>query len=140
MQPKLKKVAQLDLTFDLVLDYDTLSGQRGYMRLSGGTLAGDVKAKVLDQAGDWPIKRLDGALENDVRIVLEAQDGTTLYLRALGLSTPQGAGYNMTCSARFDAPAGRYLWLTQSMFVLSGELSDQSASLGLYQILEVEND
>jgi hypothetical protein len=131
MDTKLAFVFDLRLDFATRFTYDSMSGRRGFTSLTGGTIAGPkLTGKVVPGGGDFPVLRPDGVAEFDARYMIEADDGTLIYLRNRGI---QRESY-LRSSPVFDTPVGRHDWLTRTVFVGLG--SERAGGVD-FQIFEV---
>jgi hypothetical protein len=92
-----------------------------------------LQGKVIPMSGgDFPLVRPDGVIDFDARYLLEADDGTVIYLQNRGFrwaKTPQAAEkmnrnepvaddeYYMRVSPKFDVPEGPHSWMSKHVFV-----------------------
>jgi len=81
--------------------------------------------------GDYPLVRPNGVIDFDARYLLEADDGTIIYLQNRGYrwgseeamakmarqEPVEPDEYYMRVCPRFDAPEGPHEWLTRHVFV-----------------------
>jgi len=126
------------INFDQRLVFGPVSGgsKRGYTsvgkdcRVSGPKLNG----KLVDHSGaDWPEVRADGVVDLNAHYLIEADDGTVIYirnqgyvhgpLRALGQpphESPAIAPY-FRCTPYFRAPVGPHDWLNRTVLVGIGK-------------------
>lgn len=106
----------------------THSGDRRVVGVSGGSFEGPgLKGRVLPGGSDWIVVRRDGVLLQDVRLVLEADDGERLLMSYRGMrhgpdavmrrvetgEDPDPSGYYFRTAPVFEAPDGRYDWLNK---------------------------
>jgi hypothetical protein len=98
-----------------------------------GVIAGPMlNGKLIPRSGgDYPLVRPNGVIDFDARYVMEADDGAIIYLQSRGFrwgseeamsrmarNEPVGFDeYYMRVSTKFDAPAGKYEWMTRHIFV-----------------------
>ena len=99
--------------------------KHGYTSVKSGTVSGPrLKGKVLDYSGaDWPVVRADGVVELNAHYILEADDGTPIYIRNMGYvygAKADRPGY-FRCTPYFRAPQGPYEWLNRTVIVGAGE-------------------
>ncbi|MBI5439889.1 MAG: DUF3237 family protein [Deltaproteobacteria bacterium] len=107
-------------------------GERGFVPVVGGEFKGPrIEGVVLPGGGDWPYIRQDGVVEFDARYLLQASDGTHIYLRNRGFrhAPPEIAekmeacepvdpeSYYFRVSPVFEVPAGPHDWLSRMVFV-----------------------
>ena len=98
-------------------------------KVEGPRLNGRV---VPMSGGDFPLTRPNGVIDFDARYLLEADDGTIIYLQNQGYrwaaneeaaekmrqNQPVGFDeYYMRVTPRFDAPEGPHAWMAQHVFV-----------------------
>jgi hypothetical protein len=65
-------------------------GHRRIFPVAGGRFEGDrLRGTVLPQtSGDWLLQRQDGAFQQDVRLVLRADDGALIFMSYRGVRRP----------------------------------------------------
>lgn len=111
---------------------------RGDSRAAIYAAEGFVKGPLLNgkvipmSGGDFPLTRPNGVIDFDARYLLEADDGSIIYLQNRGFrwarspeiaermrcNEPVGFGdYYMRVTPRFDAPEGPHAWMSQHVFV-----------------------
>ena len=109
-------------------------GSQGYTPCSGGEIYGPrLSGKVVPDSGaDYADVRGDGAIVINSHYLLEADDGTKIYLNNRGYlipapkgeakivnGMPQPAYFRFTPT--FVVPAGPHEWLGRTLFVGAGE-------------------
>ncbi|MBC2670316.1 DUF3237 domain-containing protein [Novosphingobium piscinae] len=93
----------------------------------GSTVSGPLlNGRVIDFSGaDWPSVRSDGVVELAAHYLLEADDGTPIYIRNLGYvhgpQADQGVPAYFRCTPYFRAPAGAHDWLNRKVLVGIGQ-------------------
>jgi hypothetical protein len=119
------------------------SGRRGFVAVQGGTIEGPrLNGRVVSQSGgDWPRLWQSGLVEFEAHYLLEAADGTPIYIhnRGLAYANPEVQARiesglpvhadDTYCrvTPRFEVPAGPHEWLARTLFVGKGERrGDQS--------------
>jgi hypothetical protein len=107
---------------------------RAAVYAGSGTIEGPMlRGKVIPMSGgDFPLVRADGVIDFDARYLLEAEDGTVIYLQNRGYrwaKSPEAADrmnrneavgadeYYMRVSPKFDSPDGPHAWLNRHVFV-----------------------
>jgi len=107
---------------------------RAAVYAGSGTIEGPMlRGKVIPMSGgDFPLVRADGVIDFDARYLLEADDGTVIYLQNRGFRwarTPEAAEkmnrnepvgddeYYMRVSPKFDVPDGPHAWMSKYVFV-----------------------
>lgn len=109
---------------------------RGFVSVLGGKIEGPMFSGhvVAQSGGDWPRLWASGLIEFEAHYILEADDGTQIYIRNSGIAhappetvaaiergeQPAEAPY-CRITPRFEAPAGPHEWMTRRMFVGTGE-------------------
>lgn len=123
---------ELHLAFEPSLRYDSLSGARGFSRLTGGRLVGpDIEAELLCDGGDHELIRRDGILELEGRYVARSDDGIVLYLQNRGYLHPDRS---LRCTPRIETPPGRLEWLSRALLVGVGERQATSATIRCFEV------
>jgi hypothetical protein len=123
----------LEHAFDIRINFDKrwtfgplpAGGQQGFTSVKDGLVEGPkLNGRVVEYSGaDWPIVRSDGVIELQAHYVLEASDGTRIYIRNLGyVHTGAGPlpGY-FRCTPYFRAPEGPHGWLNHTVVVGLGQ-------------------
>jgi Protein of unknown function (DUF3237) len=114
--------------FDVKINFDKrwLAGplvggaKQGYTSVGEGcTVSGPrLNGRVVDYSGaDWPIVRADGVVELNAHYMIQADDGTLIYIRNLGYVH----GTYFRCTPYFRAPAGLHDWLNRTVIVGVGK-------------------
>ncbi len=161
---------QLEHVFDIRIDFNERKifgpvaggASQGYVSVKSGIVEGPrLNGRVVDYSGaDWATVRTDGVVELNAHYLLEANDGTLIYIRNLGYvygaqpgsgtAAPSGrttaapssvagaqavlprSGY-FRCTPYFRAPQGPHDWLNRTVIVGGGERrSDPDHSLFRY--------
>ena len=130
--------------FDIRINFDKrwmwgpLPGgdQQGYTSVgAGGTVEGPLlNGKLVDYSGaDWPNVRPDGVVELNAHYVIEAEDGTRIYIRNLGYvhgplrapgqaeSDPPAIPAYFRCTPYFKVQTGPHDWLNRTVIVGIGK-------------------
>jgi hypothetical protein len=115
----------------------TPKGSGVIFSIVGGSFEGPrLRGKVLPGGADWALLRPDGAMEIDVRITLESEDGALLYMTFQGIrhgpadviaALTRGeqvdpARYYFRSVARFETAAPKYQFLNKILAIGSGEI------------------
>ena len=99
---------------------ETPAGRRQNVQITGGTFAGPgFSGRVLAGGGDYQLIRPDGAVIIDAEYLLQTDDGVIIHGRHAGtiVRPKAGATGNLVTTQNFDAPAGKYGWLNDAVFV-----------------------
>lgn len=131
-------VFDIRINFDKRWMFGPISGgdMHGYTSIgTGSTVVGPrLNGRLVDYSGaDWPVVRPDGVVELNAHYMIEADDGTRIYIRNLGYvhgairATGQGpddapalAPY-FRCTPYFRAPIGPHDWLNRTVIVGVGQ-------------------
>lgn len=108
-------------------------GTRGFVPVAGGEIDGPrLQGRVVPESGgDWALYRDDNSVAFSAHYMLEATDGTLIYMRNTGfrhappdiaakmeaLEPVRPTDYYMRLAPSFDAPIGPHDWLTRHVFV-----------------------
>jgi hypothetical protein len=121
------------------LRFDNAFGdfKRGFVSVLGGEITGPrLTGRVVPQSGgDWPRLWASGLVEFEAHYILEASDGTPIYIcnRGIAYSNPETmakleAGQHVDpdetycrITPRFEVPAGPHEWLARTIFVGTAE-------------------
>ena len=120
----------------------TPQGSRAWVPPAGGRVEGPrLTGKVVPYSGgDWARGRPDGVLELDAHYMIEADDGTPIYVHNTGYMygrQPDGTPVSLAererrgfvvypstyfCTTpRFDTPKGPHDWLTRTIVLGTGQ-------------------
>jgi hypothetical protein len=150
----------LTFAFRIILEFDAgprlrfepafQAGRRGFVAVKGGSIEGPrLTGRVLPQSGgDWPRLWPSGLVEFEAHYLLEASDGTPIYIhnRGLAYATPETlarieAGESVAADAtycritpRFEVPAGPHEWLARTVFVGTGERRGAQSLFDYYAV------
>jgi hypothetical protein len=150
----------LQFTFRIVLEFDAgprlrfepafQAGRRGFVAVQGGMIEGPrLRGRVIPRSGgDWPRLWHSGLVEFEAHYLLEAEDGTPIYIhnRGLAYASPEvqariEAGEAVSpdttycrVTPRFEVPAGRHDWLARTMFVGKGERRGAKSVFDYYAV------
>jgi hypothetical protein len=134
-----------------VLDVgNTTHGIRRIVYVKDGTFEGPkVKAVMLPGGGDWFIRRPDGVVELDVRIVLRADDNHLIYAYYRGINDAQPevgikimsgeavdpSQYYFRVTPVFETASEKYGWLNRIVAVGMGRIIPTGVAYRVYQVL-----
>ena len=150
----------LSYAFRILLEFDAgprlrfepafQSGRRGFVAVQGGSIEGPrLNGRVLSRSGgDWPRLWHSGLVEFEAHYLLEAADGTPIYIhnRGLAFATPDvqariEAGKPVSAdetycrvTPRFEVPAGPHEWLARTLFVGKGERRGSQSVFDYYAV------
>ena len=127
------------------------SGVRKMLDIWGGDFEGPkLRGKILPGGGDWPLLRPDGVGVVDARYTLQTDDGVLINIINGGFrhappdtlskldaktSVVDPDSYYLRTTTRFEAPAGKYDWLSRYVFVGMGERHPEVLFLRYFMLL-----
>lgn len=129
---------------------ETPHGTRRIIPITGGTFEGPkMKGEILDGGADWQIVRKDGVAELEAHYQIKTDDGVVIYIKNVGLrvATPEvaariGRGEKVPATAyyfravpKFEAPAGKYEWMNNAIFICTGERNPDNVSIMVWRVL-----
>lgn len=98
----------------------TARGQRNIVPITGGTFEGPgIKGKILPGGWDWQLRRPDGCMEIEANYMLQTDDRVTINVINKGTACvpPPGQAFKARTLPVFEAPIGRYDWLSKAAFI-----------------------
>ena len=124
----------IDLTPPVYIRPTSMGATRAAVWAAQGTFEGPrIKGRVIPMSGgDFPLVRPNGVIDFDARYLLEADDGTPIYLQSRGYRWPRTPeigekmarnedvgpdDYYMRVSPKFDVPEGPHDWMSKHIFV-----------------------
>ena len=124
---------------------------RGFVSVLGGEVTGPrLTGRVLPHSGgDWPRIWSDGMVDFEAHYLLEAADGTPIYVHNQGLAwqsaevlarmergeTVDPSDYYTRVTPRFEAPPGPHEWMTRTLFVGQGQRRGDHSIFEYYAVL-----
>lgn len=116
----------------------TPQGNRQIFYVTGGSIKGPkINGKVLPGGGDWFLSRPDGVSQLDVKVTVQLDDGTLVYMHYPGLlhtKTKDGSLYFRT-TPRFETASEKHDWLNNIIAVGVGQVGQNQVSYDVYAIL-----
>ena len=124
-------------------------GERRIAEVTGGRFEGArLRGTVLPGGGDWLLLRADGALQLDVRLILECHDGALIYMTYRGIrhgpaevmarlnrgEAVAPSDYYFRAAPFFETGAEAYAWLNRIIAVASGH---RKAEGPVYEVFEL---
>ena len=123
---------------------------RGFVALEGGEVSGPLLTGrvVPHSGGDWPRFWAGGLVEFEAHYMLEAADGTPIYIHNRGIAysspdvfarieagetVPSEENY-LRVTPRFEAPEGPHNWLNRTVFVGVAERRGNSTFFDYYRV------
>jgi hypothetical protein len=154
------QVPKLELAFSVRLDFGDAprirftpaakAFTRGFVAVVGGEVKGPrLAGRVVPfSGGDWPRMWDSGLIEFEAHYMLEADDGSPVYIYNRGIawsdpgvlarieageSVDPGATY-CRITPRFEAPEGPHDWLNRTIFVGVAERQGSSTAFDYYAV------
>jgi Protein of unknown function (DUF3237) len=117
-------------------------GERARVPIIGGTAQGPgFSARILPGGADWQLLRADGYRELEADYYMETDDKVQIHVINRGLVSPPPATgqapYAMS-TPWFEAPAGKYAWMNQYLFVGTvspGDPQTPAVRLSIYKLV-----
>jgi Protein of unknown function (DUF3237) len=128
----------------------TMRGRRRIVPILGGTFEGSrLKGRISPGGADWQIVHPDGFSELDTRYTLETDEGDLIYVQNRGVrhAPPEvmtrllaGAPVDASLvyfrtSPTFETAAPNLQWLTQSLFVGTGERQPLAVRIQFWRVV-----
>jgi hypothetical protein len=148
---------RLEFLFGMSLEVETPDhigptplGRRRVVGVTGGVFDGPkLKGRALPGGSDWIVVRRDGVLIQDVRLVLETDDGYHLLMSYRGMRHgPQAtmerldrgedvapSEYYFRTAPIFEAPDGEYDWLNKVIALAIGRRLPTGVVYSVYALL-----
>ena len=131
---------QSEFLFDLVIETgsaNVLGADRVIVPVSGGTFEGPtLKGTIVGPGGDWIVRRTDGSMALDVRLVLQTDDAQRISMTWRGISyTPPGGTQYARILPLFETGAAKYDWLNHLVAVGVNRPMPGKVAYRIYRIL-----
>src|SRR5262245_58557833 len=113
-------------------------GTRAVVAITDGTFIGErIEGRVAPSVGgDFAMFRPDGSLRIDVRLILNTNDGGTIYMTYNGVAVPDANGaLQMKTAPTFEAGDERYAWLNNVQAVGIGHSDLSVLHYEIYELL-----
>lgn len=104
----------------------TAYGKRNIVPITGGRFEGpNIRGEVIPGGWDWQLQRADGCSDVKADYMLRTDDGAVINILNLGALCPPKPGEPLTARTivHFEAPTGKYDWLSKHAFVGTLELA-----------------
>ena len=117
-------------------------GERARVPIIGGSAKGPgFSAKIVPGGADWQLLRPDGYRELEADYYMETDDKVQIHVINRGLVSPApaagGTRYALS-TPWFEAPAGKYAWMNQHLFVGTvspGDPKTPSVRLSIFKLI-----
>ena len=143
---------RINLSRPYFLRPTSMGAERAAVYAASGDFEGPrIKGRVLPMSGgDFPLVRPNGVIDFDARYLLEADDGTIIYMQNRGFRwarSPEAAArisrnepvdpsdYYMRVSPKFDVPEGPHEWLSRHVFVGVAEKVPNANAIHYFTVL-----
>jgi Protein of unknown function (DUF3237) len=129
---------------------ETPHGTRRIIPIIGGSVEGPaIKGEIIKGGADWQVLRNDGVTELEAHYQFKTEDGTLIYIKNTGLRVASkdvadrlakgehvpSTQYYFRAVPKFEAPAGKYDWINNAIFVCTGE---RLANMVLIKVWKLE--
>lgn len=126
---KLVHAFDVRMNFHKRVIFGPVSGgaRQGYVAFKDGIVRGPkLNGRLMDYSGaDFAVVRTDGVVETNAQYMIEADDGTPIYIQNRGYiynTQPDAPGpAYFRCTPYFRAPVGKHDWLNRTVIVGGGE-------------------
>jgi hypothetical protein len=131
---------QSEFLLDLVIETGSanmVGADRVIVPVSGGTFEGPkLKGTIVGPGGDWIVRRTDGSMALDVRLVLQTDDAQKISMTWRGISyTPPGGTQYARILPLFETGAATYDWLNHLVAVGVNRPMPGKVAYRIYRIL-----
>ncbi len=112
-------------------------GTRVLVSVAGGTVEGPkLRGTVLPgSGGDWVTLRADGTMKVDVRLTLQAEDGSPILVTYNGIGRPaEGGAFHVQAAPLFEAGTGAHAWLNSVQAVAFGVSGGGTVTYEVYAL------
>lgn len=149
--PKLEYFCELKVKLKpAIVVGETPKGLRRIIPIIGGTFEGPkMKGEILDGGADWQVVRKDGVAILEAHYQIKTDDGVVIYIKNEGMrvATPEVAArigrgepvpsseYYFRAVPKFEAPAGKYEWMNNAIFICTGERNPDNVSIKVWRVL-----
>lgn len=149
--PRLEFFCELNVTLaPPIVVGETSHGTRRIINITGGQVTGPgIKGEILNGGADWQVVRKDGVTELEAHYEFRTDDGAVIYIKNVGVrvATPEVAAmlakgevvdassYYFRTLPRFEAPAGKYAWINDTIFICTGVRMAGSVVLKVWRVM-----
>jgi len=103
---------------------DTARGGRIIIPITGGTFEGpDIRGIVIPGGWDWQLRRADGCTDVEADYFLQTDDNVVINIVNKGVICMGEGASPVRTHPVFEAPRGKYEWLSRNAFVGTLELA-----------------
>jgi hypothetical protein len=148
---------ETELLFEVTFDVGRMTelgntplGNRRIAEIAGGTFEGPkLRGRAMAGGGDWILLRPDGALQLDVRVTLETDDGHLIYMSYRGIrhgpddviarlnagAEVDPSEYYFRATPFFETSSETYGWLNRIVCVSTGHRKPSGPVYKVFQVL-----
>jgi hypothetical protein len=105
---------------------NTARGARQFIPITGGTFEGpQIKGAIVPGGWDWQLRRADGCTEIEADYMIRTDDDVIINVVNKGVLCPPKDGVAIPARTHpvFEAPRGKYEWLSQAGFLGTLEMA-----------------
>jgi hypothetical protein len=105
---------------------ETARGTRQMIPITGGTFEGtQIRGTIVPGGWDWQLRRADGCTEIEADYMIRTDDDVMINVVNKGVLCPprDGAPSPVRTHPVFEAPRGKYEWLSQAAFIGTLEMA-----------------
>jgi hypothetical protein len=105
----------------------TARGERRIIPITGGRFEGpNIRGEIMPGAWDWQLTKADGCTDVEANYFIKTDDGVIINVINKGSICPSaGGGFPVVRTQPvFEAPIGKYDWLSRAAFVGTLEQAD----------------
>jgi hypothetical protein len=136
---------------ETIQDQTRRVAEGGFVAAAGGKITGPrLQGKVISNSGgDWALYRDDHTVQFSARYMLEAEDGTQIYMQNTGyrhappdvaarmeaLEQVDPSEYYFRITPTFETPIGKHDWLTRTLIIGSAHRHAEHSIFTYYAVL-----
>ena len=149
--PSLEFICELRVKLDPAMVVgETPHGIRRIIPIIGGEVEGPlIQGEIVRGGSDWQVLRPDGVTELEAHYQFKTDDGVFIYIKNTGLrvaspevATKMARGEKVDASEyyfravpKFEAPAGKYSFLNDAIFICTGERTPDAVKIRVWKVL-----
>jgi hypothetical protein len=151
LQPELRHVCDIEALVGPIRDLRPMPhGRRRIIDITGGTVVGPrLTAAIVPGGADWQYVRSDGVLELEARYAIRTNDGVEIVVTNRGMRrAPAEVMERLSRGEKvdpalvyfrtvpvFEAPAGPYAWLNESVFIASAARLPDKVRIAVFEVI-----
>ena len=125
-------------------------GERRFIPVTGGAFSGErLNGKLLSGGSDCQLIRADGVADLDIRVTLQCDDETIIFMKGLGMrhgpnevleriakgEAVDRSEYYFRETMMFEAPTGKHEWLNRIIAIGVGERQRDVVIIDAFELL-----